>query len=418
MLKRTTLRILNHLEENAKRTTEEIVYILLGILMKIWLMAEDKNIRVCQVLHGIVGGGSEQVVLNYCSRMRDIHFDLLYQYEPNPQILERFNEAGINCIQIPDKVRHPLKHLWMMYKIFRQGKYNVVHCHLDWFLNSYVCFIAMLAGVRKRIAHHHQAYSISSNCHSGLRAGIAYFVKAALCSIMRVPCKLFATHWLACGEAAAINGWGKNAVAKGKVTILPNAIDPERFKFSEKSRQEVRARYGIKNDDFVIGHVGRFYPQKNHDFLIDVFAEVRKQKSNAKLLLLGDGPLQEKIQQKVEAIGLVESVIFTGLQKNPAPFYSAMDVFVFPSLWEGLPLTLVEAQYAGVPCVVSENVTREVILSEQCVLIKGFNLNLWSVSIEHTFGVERKPNMVRLSQYDINNAYSHLDEMYKEKVNG
>ena len=118
-------------------------------------MNSEKQIRVCQVLHGIVGGGSEQVVLNYCSRMTDIRFDLLYQYEPNPQILERFNEAGINCIQIPDKVHHPLKHLWTMYKLFCQGKYDVVHCHLDWYMNSYVCFLAMLAGGKKRIAHHH-----------------------------------------------------------------------------------------------------------------------------------------------------------------------------------------------------------------------------------------------------------------------
>lgn len=359
-------------------------------------MAEDKNIRVCQVLHGIVGGGSEQVVLNYCSRMRDIHFDLLYQYEPNPQILERFNEAGINCIQIPDKVHHPFKHVWTMYKIFRQGKYDVVHCHLDWFLNSYVCFIAMLAGIKKRIAHHHQAYS----------------KWRLLCAIMRLSCKLFATHWLACGEAAAIDGWGKNAVAKGKVTILPNAIDPERFKFSEKSRQEVRARYGIKNDDFVIGHVGRFYPQKNHDFLIDVFAEMRKQKMNAKLLLLGDGPLQEKNRQKVESLGIAESIIFAGLQKDPAPFYSAMDVFAFPSLWEGLPLTLVEAQYSGLPCVVSENVTKEVLISGHCVLVKELDLNLWAKSLESTFTIDRT-NFIYSTKFDINTSFCHLKTLYE-----
>ena len=407
------MRILNHLEENAKRTTEEIVYILLSILMKIWLMAEDKNIRVCQVLHGIVGGGSEQVVLNYCSRMRDIHFDLLYQYEPNPQILERFNEAGINCVQIPDKVHHLLKHLWTMFKIFKQGKYDVVHCHLDWFLNSYVCFIAMLAGVRKRIAHHHQAYSISSNCHSGLRAGIAYFVKAALCSIMRVPCKLFATHWLACGEAAAINGWGKSAVKKGKVTILPNAIDPDRFKFCETARREIRAKYGIAEDDFVVGHVGRFYPQKNHDFLIDVFSEVHKQKPNAKLLLLGDGPLQEKIKQKVESLGLAEAVIFAGLQKEPAPFYSAMDVFAFPSLWEGLPLTLVETQYSGLPCVVSENVTKEVDVSSNIEYLQ-MQKKLWIKSLLETSENKiRKTKLPQSEKYDINVTVRILRNIYE-----
>ena len=370
-------------------------------------MERKENIRVCQVLHGIVGGGSEQVVLNYCSRMRDIHFDLLYQYEPNPQILERFNEAGINCIQIPDKVHHSLKHLWTMFKIFRQGKYDVVHCHLDWFLNSYVCFIAMLAGIKKRIAHHHQAYTTPHEL--SFRA----LTRNLLCSIMRIPCKLFATQWLACGEAAAINGWGRRAFEKGKVIILPNAIDPDRFKFSEKSRREIRTRYGIKDDDFVVGHVGRFYPQKNHEFLIDVFSEVRQQKVNAKLLLLGDGPRQEIIRHKVESLGLTESVIFAGLQNDTAPFYSAMDIFAFPSLWEGLPLTLVEAQYAGLPCVVSENVTKEVIITNYCTQIKELSLILWTIYLKNALCANRM-NFVHSSNFDINNTFGHLKMLYED----
>ena len=359
-----------------------------------------KAIRVCQVLHGIVGGGSEQVVLNYCSRIRNIHFDLLYQYEPNPQILERFNEIGINCIQIPDKVHHPFKHIWTMYRIFRQGKYDIVHCHLDWFFNSYVCFIAMLAGVKKRIAHHHQAYGNN-----------------LLCSIMRIPCKLFATHWLACGEAAAINGWGKRAVNNGKVTILPNAIDPERFKFSECARKEIRAKYGIKDDDFVIGHVGRFYPQKNHDLLIDIFHEVRKQKPSAILLLLGDGPLQDKIRQKVESLGLSESVIFAGLQKDPAPFYSAMDTFCFPSLWEGLPLTLVEAQYAGLFCLVNKTVTKEVSISTNIAHLSIDSVDCW---LERINSLEKKHSreniLIKSEQFDIRKCYSALREIYEQQI--
>ena len=379
-------------------------------------MPNSRNIRVCQVLHGIVGGGSEQVVLNYCSRMRDIHFDLLYQYEPNPQILERFNEAGINCIQIPDKVHHPLRHIWTMYKIFRQGKYDVVHCHLDWFLNSYVCFIAMLAGIKKRIAHHHQAYSIRSLSHAeGTDHCMSFraLTRNLLCALMRIPCKLFATHWLACGEAAAIDGWGKWAFKKGKVTVLPNAIDPERFKFSESARREIRAKYGIADDDFVIGHVGRFYPQKNHEFLIDVFSEVRLQKPNAKLLLLGDGPLQEKIRQKTEILGIAESVIFAGLQKDPAPFYSAMDVFAFPSLWEGLGIVLLEAQYSGLPCVVSEVVPREVDVSSNIVYLQ-MQKNLWIESLfEMSENKIRKMELPQSDKYDINVTIGILRVLYE-----
>ena len=373
------------------------------------------SIRVCHVLHGIVGGGSEQVVLNYCSRMRDIHFDLLYQYEPNSQILERFNEAGINCIQIPDKVHHPLKHLWSMYKIFKQGKYDVVHCHLDWFLNSYVCFVAMLAGIKKRIAHHHQAYRIRSLRQvEGPRIRLAslpkHLVENFLCAIMRIPCKLFASHWLACGESAAIDGWGKCAVKKRKVMILPNAIDPERFKFSETARREIRAKYGIAEDDFVVGHVGRFYPQKNHEFLIEVFAELHKQKANAKLLLLGDGPLQEKIRQKVDSLEIAEAVVFAGLQKDPAPFYSAMDVFVFPSLWEGLPLTLVEAQYNGLCCFFSDRITKKARVSPKTECLP-LDLSLWILKIS-SLKVENRILQEPCSDYDIAKQLPVLKAIY------
>lgn len=374
------------------------------------------SIRVCQVLHGIVGGGSEQVVLNYCLRMRDIHFDLLYQYEPNSQILERFHEAGINCIQIPDKVHHPLKHLWTMFRIFRNGEYDVVHCHLDWYMNSYVCFLAMLAGIKKRIAHHHQAYTAQEPVKGPKTRLVSppnHLVKSLLCSILRIPCKLFATHWLACGEAAAINGWGKSAVKKGKVTILPNAIDPDRFKFCETARREIRAKYGIAEDDFVVGHVGRFYPQKNHDFLIDVFAELHKQKANAKLLLLGDGPLQEHIKQKIDSLGLSNYVFFAGLQKDPAPFYSAMDVLAFPSLWEGLPLTLVEAQYAGLSCVVSEDISKEVDVLNNIVRLRLTDSEKkWAnVLISQT----RMRNCLKCAKslFDIDETYPQLQMLYK-----
>ena len=356
------------------------------------------SVRVCQVLHGIVGGGSEQVVLNYCSRMRDIHFDLLYQYEPNPQILERFNEAGIKCIQVPDKVRHPIKHLWKIFNIFRKGHYDVVHSHLDWYMNSYVCFLAMLAGVKKRIAHHHQAYSKWS----------------LLCSLFRIPCKLFATHWLACGDAAAVNGWGKSAVAKGKVIILPNAIDPERFKFSETARREIRMRYGIGENDFVIGHVGRFFPEKNHKFIIALFDEYAKKHSNSWLILVGDGPLQQEIQNAVKKIGLESRIIFAGLQKEVVPYYCAMDVLLLPSTREAFPMTLVEAQYNGLLCVVSDVVPAETaITDDEFFLPIGNSVDLWvsKISALGKFG-ERTSVFVKSNAFNIQYNYQKLESIY------
>ena len=361
------------------------------------------SIRICQVLHGIVGGGSEQVVLNYCSRMRDIHFDLLYQYEPNPQILDRFNEAGINCIWIPDKVHHPLKHLWTMFRIFRKGKYDVVHSHLDWFMNSYVCFLAMFAGVKKRIAHHHQAYTIEASFRT--------LPRNLLCAIMRIPCKLFATHWLACGEAAAINGWGRKALKKGKVTILPNAIDPERFKFNGTARREIRAKYGIVEDDFVVGHVGRFYPEKNHKFIVDLFSEYSRMHDKCKLLLVGNGPLQTEIQNLVKQKHLDNKVIFAGLQKNIADFYCAMDVLLLPSTREAFPMTLVEAQYNGLPCIVSESVPKEVQISSKITYLP-LSAEEWEKQIYAHNGKNRVRGEVQRETYDINHCLDKLRVLY------
>lgn len=365
-------------------------------------MSMQKNIRACQVLHGIVGGGSEQVVLNYCSRMHDIHFDLLFQYEPNPQILERFNEAGINCIQIPDKVHHPLKHLWTMFRIFRKGDYNVVHSHLDWFMNSYVCFLAMLAGIKKRIAHHHQAYHPTNP------------LLILLCALMRIPCKLFATHWLACGEAAAINGWGKRAFEKSKVTILPNAIDPERFKYNEAARNEIRKKYGIAEDDFVIGHVGRFYPEKNHEFIIKMFSEYLQSHSNCKLLLVGNGPLQNKIQNIVNQKGLGDKVIFAGLQKDVVGFYCAMDVLLLPSTREAFPMTLVEVQYNGLPCVVSDAVPKETVITDWVFPLPIENVKPWREKLESlSVVIDRKNPQIKNERFDIRKCYKMLESFYQ-----
>lgn len=361
----------------------------------------DARIKVCQVLHGIVGGGSEQVVLNYCSRMSDIHFDLLYQYEPNPQILERFNEAGINCIQIPDKMHHPIKHLWSIFRIFRNGHYDVVHSHLDWFLNAYVMFLAWLAGVPKRIAHHHQAYHPTNP------------LLKLLCAMLRIPNKMFATHWLACGKAAAENGWGKRAVAKGKVTILPNAIDPERFKFDDVARMRICEQYGIVEDDFVVGHVGRFFPQKNHAFLIDVFAELCKTRPNCKLLMLGDGPLQNEIAAKVAKLGLTDKVVFAGLRKDPAPFYSAMDVFCFPSLWEGLPLTLVEAQYNGLHIIASNRITEETCISTLFKRLDIEDVCVWAESMNIIPIRPLEESDILDGQFDINQNFNKLENLYR-----
>ena len=367
---------------------------------------KSSKIKVCLVVHGIVGGGSEQVILNYCSRMKDIQFDMLFQYEPNSQILERFQEANIICIQVPDKVHHPIKHLWAMYRQLKAGHYDVVHSHLDWYMNAYVCFLAMLAGVKTRIAHHHQAYHPTNP-----------LVKMA-CILLRIPNKIFATHWFACGNAAAKSGWGKSAVAKGKVTILPNAVDPKRFEFDTEKRNAIRSQLGISENTICIGHVGRFYPEKNHHFLLDIFIEYHKINTKSKLLLVGDGPLQEEIENRAKKENLQDCIVFVGLQKDVAPYYCAMDTLLLPSIREAFPMTLVEAQYNGLDCVVSSAVPPEVFISNGVKSLPIDKTKAWVEELEKIKlreSVENKNNRIadiKSKDYDINRSGIKLQRLY------
>jgi len=360
-----------------------------------------KEIKVCHVLHGIVGGGSEQVVLNYCSRMPDIKFDLIFQYDPNPLVLERFCEANINCIQIPDKVHHPFRHLIALYRCLKKGGYDVVHSHLDWYMNAYVMFLAMLAGVPKRFAHHHQAYHSSNP------------LLKVLCAILRIPNKFFSTHWLACGNAAALNGWGKSAVNKGRVIVLPNAIDPVRFEYNSELRKRIRKQFNIPDESFLIGHIGRFFPEKNHKFIIDVFESLRSQRPNSKLMLVGNGPLQNSIRKLVEEKRLGNSVIFAGLQKDTAPFYCAMDVLLLPSVREAFPMTLVEAQYNGLQCVVSNSVPNEVSISNLVKPLPINNCAPWVEQLREMLLLDsRAETSITSDQFDIRKIYKQLEKLY------
>ena len=259
-----------------------------------------------------------------------------------------------------------------------------------------------MIALMSRIAHHHQAYHPTNP------------LLKLLCVLFRNPCKLFATHWLACGKAAAINGWGERAVRKGKVTILPNAIDPERFKFNENARKEIRARYGFGENDFVIGHVGRFFPEKNHKFIIGLFAEYSRMHDNSKLMLVGNGPLQAYIQDLVKQRSLEEKVVFAGLQKDVVGFYSAMDVLLLPSTREAFPMTLVEAQYNGLPCIVSTAVPKETAITDNIFPLPIDDVKPWCEKLSSmSVACDRENPQIKSERFDIKRCYKTLESLYQ-----
>ena len=164
---------------------------------------------------------------------------------------------------------------------------------------------------------------------------------------------------IAPSDLAAKYTFGKKAYRRGEVHILHNALDLNVYSFDEQTRNHIRKEFSIDDNVKIIGHVGRFMSQKNHSFLLDIFNEIHKQNQNTVLMLVGKGELEDKIKEKIKALNLEDSVIFTGVRSDIPALLSAMDVFVFPSFYEGMPNTVIEAQATGLPCLIADTITKE-----------------------------------------------------------
>ena len=201
--------------------------------------------------------------------------------------------------------------------------------------------------------------------------------------------------------------------------ILYNAIDIKEYKYSPVIANKLRQEFHLENC-IVVGHVGRFNPQKNHSFLIDIFSECVQRNSNTKLLLVGDGEGRQKIQDKVRDLGIQDKVIFTGIRSDVNELLQAMDVFVFPSLYEGLPVTMVEAQAAGLPCVISDHISKECIVTSGLVTGKSLNESpeRWAECVLQQSYRNRESHIeeIRTAGYDISTAAKQLESFYLRSV--
>lgn len=218
----------------------------------------------------------------------------------------------------------------------------------------------------------------------------------------------------ACSDIAAKWLFGKKYA--DSVKIINNGIDTERFLYNDESRNKIRNKYNI-GDKLVIGHIGRFSEQKNHDFLIDIFKEVKTKNANSVLMLIGVGELEQDIRSKVTYYGLENDVIFVGAKKNTNEFYNAFDIFVMPSLYEGLPIVGIEAQASGLPCLLSKNISNQIYITDKvklCPIEKG--AEYWAneiLSLDRSLkSRENYASIVRKNGFDIKDAVSFLENEY------
>lgn len=308
---------------------------------------DRRQIRIAQIVGKWLGGGVEAVVMNYYRHIdrNKIQFDFICDSDSTNIPYEEIENLGGKVILVP-----PYQKLFAYHKelkkIFKENNYQIVHSHINT-LSVFPLYAAKCAGVPVRIAHSHSTTNKKE------------WKKNLMKQVLRPFSKVFATHYFACSELAGRWLFGSKEYDKGNVFLLNNAIDVDKFKYDEKVRKEMRKELKIKDDTVVIGHIGRFMPQKNHDFLIDIFNEYHKLNSNSLLLLAGQGPLQDEIKEKVKNLNIDDSVKFLGQRNDANKLYQAFDLFLLPSLYEGLPVVGVEAQAAGLLCILSESMTKE-----------------------------------------------------------
>ena len=362
---------------------------------------QDKPIRVAQIIGKWLGGGVESVVMNYYKYIdrNEIQFDFICDEDSTNIPYEEIEKMGGKVILIPPYQKF-IKYHKKLKQVLKDGKYKIVHSHIN-ALSVFSLFAAKCAGVPVRIAHSHS----TSNKKE--------WKKNIIKNILRPFSRVFATDYMCCSELAGRWLFGNKEFDKGNVYILNNAIDVDKFKYDENVRKEIRKEIGIGKDTLVIGHVGRFVEQKNHRFLIDIFNEVHKENTNSILLLIGQGPLMAEIKDKVEKLGIEKSVIFLGQRNDVNRLYQAMDVFVLPSLFEGLPVSLIEAQTNGLPCVVSEGVTEECRVTELVTRLP-LDVSLWADKVIAASFVPRRGHgrEVLTAGYDVSVCAQRLCDIY------
>lgn len=220
---------------------------------------------------------------------------------------------------------------------------------------------------------------------------------------------------MCCSELAGRWLFGKKTYNAGKVVLLNNAIELEKFSYNEKIRNKKRKELKIKKNQIVIGHIGRFVTQKNHTFLIDIFNEIYKENNNTVLLLVGQGPLVEEIKEKVNQLRLTDHVQFLGQRNDANELYQAFDIFILPSLYEGLPVVGVEAQSAGLLCIFSSDMTKETKVLRSTRFISLSSPEEWSNIILETYkNHQRKDTKKEITRngFDIEKEAKKLERIY------
>lgn len=355
-------------------------------------------IRVAQMMTDMNYGGVEMVVMNYYRHIdrTKVQFDFFALEGSTLPQREEIERLGGQVYVVP-KYTHLPQYETVIQTLFQQNGYKIVHSHMNT-LSVFSLYGAKKAGVPNRIAHNHST------------VGKGEGAKNAMKYLLRPFATVYPTQLCACSQTA-----GRWLYGKKPFQVFNNAIELDRFAFDPTVREAVRKELGLGNR-LVLGHIGRFCYAKNHEFLLDVMAEVCKLRADAVLLLVGEGEGEAAARQKVEVLGLQDNVRFLGRQSEPAKFYQAMDAFVLPSRYEGVPVVGVEAQAAGLPLICSDKVPGEIgVLPSTCFVPLNAPLTTWAETvIDAAENTPRRDTTaeLRVGGFDIATEAKKLEEFY------
>lgn len=362
-------------------------------------------LRILNVIGRRPVGGIGSVVKNYQSNFsQEIVFDYLLFSDDSSGEFDLFVERlGSNVYVLPALKASRFINLSRMLDVFFRkvkDEYDIIHIHtvnIAFLIVKY----ANKYGIRHIVAHSH-ATKFSDKKINALRNKI-------LCKNLIKNCNGF----VACSEEAGNFLFGEGLMQSGKVKVIKNAINIDKFKFSEKKRNMFREEFHIKSE-LVIANIGRLSIQKNQKFLIDIFNEVHKKIPESKLFIVGDGEEIDRLTKKVEKLGLEKFVIFTGKRHDIDVILSGIDIFVMPSLYEGLPVIGVEALSAGLPCFFSDEISKEFLSSKSYYISLNDNSCFWADQIISVYKneVDREYTETKKMGYDIKKAAPKLIEYY------
>lgn len=367
------------------------------------------QIRVLHVLSAMGRGGAETMVMNLYRNIdrNKVQFDFIVHTEKVRPYDKEIESLGGRIFRVPRyQGSNHLQYKEAWKRFFEDNpEYRIIHGH-----------VRSTASIYLRIAKNFGLVTIAHSHNTSSGKGVAAFAK----NILQLPIRNVADYLFACSEYAGEWLFGKKVKKRDNYYIIKNAIDTKQFIFNKDIRLIKRKEFEIE-DKFIIGHVGRFHKQKNHEFLIDIFKEIVSQNEKAILLLVGDGELKQCISDKVNKLGLSEKVIFTGVRTDIPELLQAMDVFLLPSLHEGLPVTLIEAQASGLPCVISSEITKEVAITELVKFVSlEANIYEWAkLVLEYSDKSYRydMSNEIVNAGYDIEATSNWYQNFIKSRVN-